>query len=321
MNADEQILRAFQGQSDYDDYDPPRGDDEEDTGNFEQSSNHNHNHTNSNNQQDSDAHNPFANDPNANNETVSRILEDQQIRQQLGIGGAMTGPKGVIADYKFHARQEQLRATEKSATQLAKLSAKVLPSGWLQRQLEAEKVSGINGSKSQSERELEDDEDDADALIRALDDEEESEATREYKAKRILHLARLSLRPTFGSVKEIEVNEYVKNIESEDSEVTVIIHLYQPYHDACRLTNAFLNELAIRYPLVKFLKIVATKAERNYDEVALPTLICYKGGEMLRSLVRITDMIDNWGETGRCDIEDFEQFLFKQGVLTEEDCS
>ncbi|KAI9366698.1 Phosducin-domain-containing protein [Zopfochytrium polystomum] len=276
-------------------------------------------------------HDPFAGDPNATDDRVSRILEDQQIRQQLGLGGPgsqrsdgpMTGPKGVLADHRFHQRQEKARQDEERAFLAAKMGKAAMSKGWLRREIEREEKTGVVDSKSFAERQREE-EDEADELIRALEEEEADIGDRDpggattadrYRQQRLLELAQLSLRPRFGKCTEIEVDDYVKAIDDEDPAVTVVIHLYQPQIEACRQVNTFLAGLAPVHPTVKFLRILSTKADRDFDVAALPALLVYKAGDLKASLLRMTDEIDGWARTGRCSAEDFEDYLRKSKVL------
>jgi hypothetical protein len=67
-------------------------------------------------------------------------------------------------------------------------------------------------------------------------------------------------------------------VDNEHSEVYVVIHLYEDDVIPCRLLNECLRTLAPLHPRVKFLKIVASHAKRDWQRDALPTLLAYKGG-------------------------------------------
>ncbi len=54
--------------------------------------------------------------------------------------------------------------------------------------------------------------------------------------------------------------------------------------------NVCLQQLAIKYPYTKFLKIIATEATANYDDVALPTLLVYRQGQLVTSFIRVQGM-------------------------------
>ncbi|KAJ3060293.1 hypothetical protein HDU99_005984, partial [Rhizoclosmatium hyalinum] len=218
---------------------------------------------------------------------------------------AMTGVKGVINDAKFHEEQEKNRSLIQQRAQLEKFQKNALQSGWLERQLEAEKNWN---TKDEGDEDIDD-------LIRDLEDEEDA-FVKEYKAKRLMEMAVIASLPKYGTLKEIEVDEYVSCVENVDRNVVVLVHLYQPQVEACRLVNRFLEALAAQYPLVKMVKIISTKANASFDNIALPALLIYKGGELQKTLLRITDEIQGWARTGRCDLDDFEEYLIRNNVVS-----
>jgi hypothetical protein len=219
---------------------------------------------------------------------MERLYQDSALRQHLGIGSSFTGPKGVKEDYKFHKQQERARKREKDEKDFDKLSKKALSSGWLQRQIEEE------------ER-----------------DEDEEEFLRQYRERRIRELQQQQ-GTRFGSVMELTRGSFVQTIDREGPEVKIVIHMYENSNQASRLVNEMLPQLAVRYPRTKFCKIVASHADASFDHIALPALLVYQGGELQHTLLRLTDEIPDWADTGRCSLRDFEEYLALQGVLEQE---
>ncbi|KAJ3252538.1 hypothetical protein HDU77_005085 [Chytriomyces hyalinus] len=252
-----------------------------------------------------------ANNSNSNNSQTSTAVHDVAVRQELGIGGAMTGPKGVINDRAFHRQQERARSDLRRLEQHSKVSQKALKSGWLGRQIEAEQKTWSYGDKNGDNVK-----DEIDEILQALEDEGgDDDFIKQYKGKRLLEMANISLQPTFGTFREIEVDEFVECVEKHP-DVTVIVHMYQPQVEACRLVNAFLQRLALDYTSVKMVGIISTKADPNFDDIALPALLIYRNGNLEKSLLRITDEVDGWARSGRCNLEDFEDYLVKNRVLS-----
>jgi hypothetical protein len=186
---------------------------------------------------------------------MQRLTDDIALRNHLGIGGAFTGPKGVIADKKFHKQQERARATEKKALEYNKISSKAMSSGWMQRLLQSEKSNGT-----------------------LVGETEEEEFLREYRKRRMLELSGQAGGPKFGSVQELDSSSYVECIDDQMESTTVVIHLYQNSIEACRQVNEALQVLAQKYLPVKFAKIVSTEADEKFDPVAIPALLVYEGG-------------------------------------------
>jgi thioredoxin-like negative regulator of GroEL len=64
--------------------------------------------------------------------------------------------------------------------------------------------------------------------------------------------------PKYGSVIEINREDYIEEVTKASNEVFVVLHMYQDYIEECVLINQLLNEIAKEKPTVKFVKIVAT---------------------------------------------------------------
>jgi len=258
---------------------------------------------------------------------IERILEDQQLRQSLSHqGGAATGPKGVIADYKFHQKQNAIRREQHEREVQANINKGSMSSGWIQRQIEQEErekfgetVDEIDEKKSEntiSMKELNKALDEHNELDELLEDDDEFMI--QYRQKRLLELKRIAGRTRYGKLFQIGVNQFVDAIDKEDSRTAVIIHLFQPYHEQCKLMNQYLMVLAEKYRLAKFLCIISTEADPNFDEIALPTLLCYRNKELIANLVRVTDEL-NTMDNGMFDIEDLENLLLERKALLKDD--
>eukprot|EP00833_Pecoramyces_ruminatium_P001276 jgi/Orpsp1_1/1175308/evm.model.c7180000053366.1 len=258
---------------------------------------------------------------------IEKILEDQQLRQSLSHqGGAATGPKGVIADYKFHQKQNAIRNEQHQREVQANINKGSMASGWIQRQIEQEErekfgetidpIEEKNNENTISMKELNKALDEHNELDELLEDDDEFMI--QYRQKRLMELKRIAGRTRFGQLFQIGVDQYVDAIDNEDSRTAVIMHLFQPYNEQCKLLNQYLMILAEKYRLAKFLCIVSTEADPNFDEIALPTLLCYRNKKMVANLVRITDELPTM-DNGMFDIEDLEKLLLKTKALIKED--
>ena len=65
-------------------------------------------------------------------------VQDTEMRREMRVGGAQTGPKGVANDLKFHKQQQAARDGEVQRRAVERLNSTGLRSGWLQRQLQQE---------------------------------------------------------------------------------------------------------------------------------------------------------------------------------------
>ena len=70
------------------------------------------------------------------------------------------------------------------------------------------------------------------------------------------------------------------------------MHLYEEFVAPCRRLNGTLERLARKHARgVCFLRLRALQAQQDLDPLALPALQIYHGGELLCTLVRVTDEI------------------------------
>jgi len=202
-----------------------------------------------------------------------------------------TGPKGVLADYAEAKERARIRIAKKNEETWNMLEQKTIT---------------LRDTKQEKDEE----------------EEEEEDFFEDYKEKRLRELKALqhkqqgnhnsnenrSERPTFGYLRTTSVKEFVGDIEKENSNVFVVVHLYEEFISPCVKLNKYLHKLAIKYPFVKFLKFLAS--ESNYDSFALPTILIYRAGNVVSSHVRITSTLGN-----DFDSSDIEILLGHQGVI------
>ncbi len=68
--------------------------------------------------------------------------------------------------------------------------------------------------------------------------------------------------------------------------------------------NQYLQQLAIKYPHTKFLKIMSTETSDTWDDITLPSLLVYKDGDLIKTFIRIQDRLGNV-----FDVDHLEQYL------------
>jgi len=177
-----------------------------------------------------------------------------------------TGVKGVLADYaeakeKFREKQ----AIEKQV---------------LQKMFESQCITVNNQPEKNEEDELDED----DLFLK----EYHERRLAELKNQNVSTTEHHSLTPTFGFLRQISRDEYLDVIDNERNDIFVVIHLYQTYIQSCNKINKHLSELAPKYNTVKFLKIIASEAQPDFDEIGLPAVLVYRGGQLFKMFVPIT---------------------------------
>ena len=99
--------------------------------------------------------------------------------------------------------------------------------------------------------------------------------------------------PTFGRVTRCTPNEFVDAVDTADKRVFVVVHLYEERHILSRRMNDLLDKLAPQKPHVQFLRVDNSKCPSPVQDDALPAFLCYRGGELLKSVVAAYKEIGN----------------------------
>jgi thiol-disulfide isomerase/thioredoxin len=120
-----------------------------------------------------------------------------------------------------------------------------------------------------------------------MEDDLDEEFLKKYKEQRLQEMQGDKEKPKFSGVREITKQDYVDEVTNAPKGTYVIIHLYQTYIEACGVMNQVFDELAPKYPQLKFVRIVATKCIENYPDINCPTIIIYLNGGMVTTLPRI----------------------------------
>lgn len=202
-----------------------------------------------------------------------------------------TGPKGVKADYK--------EAQHNVAT--IRLREKMIRERELEAIATGRKEVVVTDAATSAPPQKRSDE---------SDDDSDEEEFQKFKMERI-KMAQASL-PVFGTFDRMSKDEWTEAIKHTHELVYVIAHLYENDVPACVKLNLCLEALAPRFPHVRFCRIRSTEAVKGYSRAGLPTIIVYKGGEMVHSFVRVTDMM------GPITDLSVAQFFTKQGIFRDQ---
>ncbi|XP_059152172.1 phosducin-like protein [Physella acuta] len=207
-----------------------------------------------------------------------------------------TGPKGVIKDWREYKRLEveKREEQERIRNQLAK-------------KLTLTCRSHLNDEKEK----VQDDE-----FLAELEDLED-EFLKEYRLQRIEEMRKaLASIPQFGKLVLLTSKNFLDEVDGENGNVTVIVHIYSEGNAACESMNGCLMCLASEYPTVKFCRISATDAKMSFKfaERGVPALLVYKNKELLGNFVKLREELgDDFFAN------DVESFLHEHGFLPSKD--
>ncbi|XP_008144186.2 phosducin [Eptesicus fuscus] len=210
-----------------------------------------------------------------------------------------TGPKGVIHDWrKFKLESEDNDSVPPSKKEILRQMSSP--------QSRDDKDSKERFSRKMSIQEYE--------LIHQ--DKEDETCLRKYRRQCMQDMhQKLSFGPIYGFVYELETGEqFLETIEKEKKITTIIVHIYEEGIKGCDALNRSLTCLAAEYPVVKFCKIKAsdTGAGDRFSSEVLPTLLVYKGGELISNFISVADQFAEEFFAG-----DVESFLNEYGLLPE----
>lgn len=143
-----------------------------------------------------------------------------------------------------------------------------------------------------------------------LEDSEDEAILVEYRNKRIAELKALAEKRKFGSVREISGQDYINEVNKAGDGIYVVLHLYRQGIPLCALINQFLNELATRYPEVKFIRSIATTCIPNFPEKNLPSIFIYYEGNIQKQIIGPEELRGD-----KLTPDEFEYLLGKYGAI------
>ncbi|VCW96948.1 unnamed protein product, partial [Gulo gulo] len=147
-------------------------------------------------------------------------------------------------------------------------------------------------------------------------DKEDENCLRKYRKQCMQDMhQKLSFGPRYGFVYELETGEqFLETIGKEQKITTIVVHIYEDGIKGCDALNSSFTCLAAEYPMVKFCKIKAsnTGARDRFSSEVLPTLLVYKGGELISNFISVTEQFAEEFFSG-----DVESFLNEYGLLPE----
>lgn len=150
------------------------------------------------------------------------------------------------------------------------------------------------------------------------DEKEDERCLRKYRKRCMQDMhERLSFGPKYGFVSELRNGEeFLEAVEKERKTTTVIVHIFEDGIKGCEALNTSLTCLAAEYSTVKFCKIKAsdTGAGDRFSPDVLPTLLVYKGGELVSNFISVTEQFNE--EFFAVDVE---LFLNEYGLLPEKE--
>lgn len=167
--------------------------------------------------------------------------------------------------------------------------------------------------------------------LEELEDDEDEDFLQQYKLKRMAEIAQLRAKKKFGDVYNISKPEYNTEItlaskgqttatESDIVEkenpnaVYVFAHLSSQGKLQSRILSHIFQQMAPKYPEIKFVEIPGNRAIENYPEDNCPTLLVYHNGDVLKNMITLLELGGN-----NTTMKEFEALMTRVGALKESD--
>ncbi|KAI3644600.1 hypothetical protein MP228_010764 [Amoeboaphelidium protococcarum] len=220
-----------------------------------------------------------------------------ELPEELQRSGKRTGPKGVLADYHEHQREEhRQRFSEQSSIvqQAYKYSmALTLP---LQDVYQGQQQESLN--------------------------DDDQQFIEEYRQKRLRDLKQQQSQPRqrvkYGDLRIIGASSYVKEVEDCNYGVKVLA-LLRVRNQLCQEISQMLQLIAKKYCFAKFLSIDALDADPDYDLIAIPSILVYQDGDLVVNMTRLIDYIPSYKSGEGFDAQDLESCLLRANAIESTD--
>ncbi|KAI4112003.1 MAG: hypothetical protein LQ339_000010 [Xanthoria mediterranea] len=212
---------------------------------------------------------------------------------------ANTGPKGVIADAQSFdtAKKRSFRQTLRAYSN-GELSPPLFGKS---------KKPAFNFTREKSpspDASADDDEDDFMRTWRANRLTELANSTTDVRTRR----SSPSMRK-YGTLLTVDPNGYLDAVEKVHAETTVIVYIYDDQSEVSRIVEDALRQLAHKHATSRFVKLHYLDAEM--DDIAVPGIIAYKGGECFANLVSLVNEIPSGRDMNSSTLEwMLQQYVF-----------
>jgi hypothetical protein len=227
-------------------------------------------------------------------------------------GAAHTGPKGVLADYK-QAKKDMELQYEIDQQYKEMLIEKVSNGVHMMPGETSISAATMNAIAAAEVRRDQEDQSGLKGTVEKDDAAEDEEFLKSYRDTRLSQLKYSTNHPTFGEIRECDPFEFTDEVDNADPRAFVVVHMYEPYIDDCKKINRLLESLARKMSWCKFLRLHCFKANPNFDVIALPVIMVYKGGELVENWVKVTDDLPpDFG------LDDIQWLLENAGVVNPE---
>ena len=118
-----------------------------------------------------------------------------------------------------------------------------------------------------------------------LHGDDEEQMFEMLRRKRLMEMKQKASKAKYKGVYEISASEYVNEVCKTDDDSYVVVHLFAPGLEECKVLDQIFLELATRHPYTKFVKIKGNAAIPNFPDRNCPTVLIYQKGKMIKQWI------------------------------------
>ena len=242
-----------------------------------------------------------------NCEAIQPSQHKKEIYYGNGKGGANTGVKGVLSDYR-QSKQLQFIERERERQASNSIGPCQMKMGEVSFSLESiEKRRLLEKRGTHSPPNTEDDSE--------SDEDFDSEFLNSYRKQRMTEMRNQAANwPVFGELIEVgSFQQFSKFIDETDARASCVFHLYDERILPCNIMNEHFENLASRMKFARFFRMKISLIKPNFDPIGLPCVLIYRGGSEVANLTPITKSFHN-SNRNRFTSEEVEQVLICHGL-------
>jgi len=151
--------------------------------------------------------------------------------------------------------------------------------------------------------------------LEEMEDDEDEKVLEAYRKKRLAEMkaAAAAIHSGGGRIMEISKSQWISEVSDAAKNNYVLVLLYKPGNDWCSLLERNLLDVARRFPLLKFVKIISTQAIPNFPDSRLPSILVYHKED---PIVQIG--IESFGGGSSMNADDVEWALARYNIVKTE---
>lgn len=125
--------------------------------------------------------------------------------------------------------------------------------------------------------------------LAALEDDEDELFLEAYRQKRMAEINALATASKYGSVYPVQKVDFTREVTEASKEAVVCVFLSSDSDGniESRVLGEIWRELAVKFGDVKFCQIRAGMCIEGYPERNTPTILVYKGGDIVKQVVTL----------------------------------